>query len=102
MAAVRQFELPPITPQGDPWVFAWDPQTGELSGPAADEIRLRIADGEVDIHPLPAVHVLGPDPLRSWVDMAAICGVSQRLDPELAGHYPAVEDVEHMPDGLVQ
>lgn len=102
MAALRQFQLAPITAQGEPWVFGWDPQTGELSGPAAADIRLRIADGEVEIHPLPAVHVLGPDPLRSWVDMAAICGVSQRLDPELARHYPEFKDVENMPDGLVQ
>jgi hypothetical protein len=61
-----------------------------VSGPAAAEILRLARFGSVPLHPRPTTHVLGPEPLRSWSDVAAICGWAHRLPPELAAHYPAV------------
>ncbi len=84
------FTCPPIrrNPGVRPLVFGWDPETGEVDGPGAEIIRQRVQDGAVIAHPMPWGWTLGPDPLRSWRDMAAIVGSEWLLPAELEGHYP--------------
>ena len=69
-------------------VFSWDSDSGEVSGPDADLVRSIAAQGGVQGHPYPRHVGLGPDPLRSKRDMAAIIGSAWRLPAELAPHYP--------------
>lgn len=73
-------------------VFSWDPETGEVSGPDADEVRTMATWGNVDAHPMPWAGTLGPDPLKSYTDMAAIVGSHWALPDELADHYPQLAD----------
>lgn len=71
-----------------PLLLVWDPATGEISGPSADLVRALAQDGAVNGHPAPRAIELGPEPLRSWRDMAAIVGCYWVLPDELARHYP--------------
>lgn len=77
--------------------FAWDPETGELAGRDAQQVRKMAAWGQVDAHPMPWAWTLGADPLRSYTDMAAIVGSCWQLPAELVEHYPQLED-EGMPE----
>lgn len=95
-----RLDLEPTTVHARRWIVDWDPVTGVLSGPAAEEIQAIINWGEVALHPHPMVHQFSREPLRSLQDMAAICGWEHRLPPELAAHYPMVEP-EQGPEGLV-
>jgi len=72
----------------EPLVFTWDSDTGEVSGPDAELVRKMAGWETVAAHPLPWSWKLGPDPLRSWEDMAAIVGSEWALPPELLKHYP--------------
>ena len=72
--------------------FSWDPQAGEVSGPDADKVRQMAAWGNVAAHPMSWAWTLGPDPLKSYTDMAAIVGSRWALPAELADHYPQIED----------
>lgn len=88
------FDCPPISGNAAArrLVFSWNPETGEVEGPGADTIRERVQDGAVIAHPMPWSWELGDDPLRSWIDMAAIVGSEWRLPPELVDHYPKPPD----------
>lgn len=77
-------------PKMRPLVFDWDEVNGEVSGPDADYVLARVADGGVDIHPLPSYHEFSDEPLKSRVDMAAIIGVWHRVPDELRAFYPDV------------
>jgi hypothetical protein len=69
--------------------FTWDPEAGTVEGPGAALIHELVAHGYVKLHPLPrAPYKLGPDPLRSWRDMAAIVGSEWLLPTELEERYP--------------
>jgi hypothetical protein len=84
------------SPSGNPnmpgLVFSWNPETGEVSGPDADLVRTMATWGSVDAHPTPWAWTLGPEPLKSYTDMAAIVGSCWILPPELADHYPQLPD----------
>lgn len=69
-------------------VFDWDRRHGIVSGPGAPTIRAMAAWKDVPTHPQPSAHELGPDPLRSLVDMAAILGAFWQLPEVLAPYYP--------------
>lgn len=91
---ILHFNCPPTSgsPLATPLVFSWNPDTGEVSGPGAEEVRGISRCGGVSAHPLPWAWEFGPDPLRSYTDMAAIVGSYWRLPDELADHYPQLED----------
>jgi hypothetical protein len=71
-------------------VFSWNPHTGEVWGPDADKVRAMAQWGSVHAHPLPWAWTLGPDPLKSYTDMAAIVGSHWVLPPALQAHYPVL------------
>jgi hypothetical protein len=79
-------------PKMEGLVFSWDPQTGELAGPDAAQVREMSTWGQVPADPRPWAWTLGPEPLKSYTDMAAIVGAYWVVPPELAGHYPQLED----------
>lgn len=89
---MRHYELAPIGHGREPLVFDWDDETGALRGPGADTIADMATWGTVDLHPTPAVHELGADPLRSKEDMAAIVGAYWQCPDDLAPFYPTVPD----------
>ncbi|GHU08351.1 hypothetical protein AGMMS50225_06830 [Betaproteobacteria bacterium] len=73
-------------PNAGPLVFDWDDETGEVTGPAAEEILSVFMRGEVDAHPLPwGVSISST---KNRTDMAAVVGCFHRLPPELADAYP--------------
>ncbi|MCV2359640.1 hypothetical protein LNV08_11735 [Paucibacter sp. TC2R-5] len=79
-------------------VFSWNPLTGEVSGPDADEVRKMATWGSVPAHPTPWAWTLGPDPLKSYTDMAAVVGSYWNLPPELVQYYPVWEEDESIPE----
>jgi hypothetical protein len=72
--------------------FEWDPETGELKGRDAAEVRRLIAEavrsGSIVIHPQPTVYEITTDPLRDPEAFAAVIGTHYRLPPELTAVYP--------------
>lgn len=88
---ILHFNCPPISgnPAARPLVFTWDPGAGTVAGPDADQVRELAKPGaRLDAHPRPWSVTLGPDPLRSWRDVAVIVGTSWRMPRELRPHYP--------------
>jgi hypothetical protein len=77
-------------PNIGPLVFDWDDETGEVTGPSAEEILKKFKDGEVDAHPLPwSVSISST---KSRTDIAAVVGDNHVLPPELEDYYPQYED----------
>ena len=88
---ILHFNCPPISgnPAARPLVFTWDPAAGTVTGPdAAQVLELAKPGVRLDAHPRPWSVTLGPDPLRSWRDMAVVVGTSWQVPAELAKHYP--------------
>ena len=84
--ATMHIRAEPFDPRDPVLEFAWDPQTGEISGPAAawmrERIRMALDCGEIAAHPLPwGIPVT--DPLHSLTEMAAIVGSSTACRPSL-------------------
>lgn len=75
----------------EPLVFTWNPDTGEVEGPDAELVRRIASEVQVPAHPRPWAWELSADPLRSWVDMAAIVGSEWVLPAVLREHYPRYE-----------
>ena len=88
------FNCKPLSanPSVEPLVFEWDERTGAITGPSADLVKEVAADGGVPLHPAPAWHTFGAEPLKSRADVAAIIGHLHQLPDELAADYPAVEE----------
>lgn len=83
-----------------PLVFDWDIEAGEVSGPSAEFILEMTRCPYIPKSPPPDCWVLGPEPLKSKVDMAAIIGVWHELPEDLREHYPRSEPVDFGP-GIV-
>ena len=58
----------------EPLVFEWDERSGTVTGPGAALVKALAADGGVPLHPAPAWHAFGAEPLKSRADLAAIVG----------------------------
>lgn len=88
------FNCKPLSanPSVEPLVFEWDERTGAVTGPSAELVKEAAADGGVPLHPAPAWHPFGAEPLKSRADVAAIIGHLHQLPEDLAGDYPAVDD----------
>lgn len=86
------FNCKPLSanPGVEPLVFEWDERSGTVAGPGAALVKALAADGGVPLHPAPAWHAFGAEPLKSRADLAAIVGHLHQLPDELAGDYPAV------------
>ncbi|MDR2188726.1 MAG: hypothetical protein LBE62_11885 [Azonexus sp.] len=70
----------------------WDPAAGSLTGQGAEYVKDFSPREHVTLHPIPrASHELSAEPLKSYVDMAAIIGRSHLLPDVLAPHYPYLE-----------
>lgn len=96
---MTHYELEPVVWHETPLVFDWDAETGDLSGLDARRVLERAQPGEwVGCHPRPFAHRLGPEPLRSREDMAAILGEWWRLPADLAPFYPRPDPMEE--DGV--
>ncbi|WP_434147951.1 hypothetical protein ACR2R6_02250 [Methylocaldum gracile subsp. desertum] len=78
-----------------PLSFAWDDETGELSGPDAAAVealaRQAVQDGAVPLHPEPGRYPIR-NPLQNPAELAALLGYWWQLPPELLQHYPTLED----------
>jgi hypothetical protein len=78
-----------------PLSFAWDDETGELSGPDAAVVealaRQAVQDGAVPLHPEPGRYPV-QNPLRNPAELAALLGYWWQLPPELQRHYPPLKD----------
>lgn len=75
----------------------WDPETGDLSGPLADEVRA-LAEaarraGSIVSHPMPTAYEI-TDPLRDRRQMAAVLSQWWRVPEALAGELGGTEEVE--------
>lgn len=84
--------------------FEWDPETGELAGRDADEVR-RYAEeakrqGYWTGHPRSTPYRI-EDPLRRPAEMAVILGNAWRLPPELAAVYPRPPQGNELPPGAI-
>jgi hypothetical protein len=66
----------------------WDPVAGTISGPGAEYIKEYLEYDHVSLHPPCCGHDLSAEPLKSYVDMAAIIGNEYILPDVLAPHYP--------------
>lgn len=88
------FNCKPLSanPSVEPLVFEWDERTGAVTGPSADLVKEVAADGGVPLHPAPAWHTFGAEPLKSRTDMAAIIGHLHQLPDDLIDAYPAVDE----------
>ena len=88
------FNCKPLSanPSVEPLVFEWDALTGAVTGPSAAQVKEVAADGGVPLHPAPAWHTFGAEPLKSRADLAAIVGHLHQLPGELAGDYPTVDE----------
>ena len=86
------FNCKPLSanPGVEPLVFEWDARSGSVTGPGAALVKALAADGGVPLHPAPAWHAFGAEPLKSRADLAAIVGHLHQLPDELAGDYPTV------------
>ena len=91
---IIQFNCRPTSanPGATSLVFAWNPDTGEVTGRDAPLIRDMATWKRVSAHPLPWAWDLSAEPLRSYVDMAALVGSHWVLPDELVAHYPQVPD----------
>lgn len=91
MSMLLHFHCPPISgnPTEAALTFTWNPDTGEVTGPGAGIVlELAVPGARIDLHPLPQGAPLGPDPLRSWRDLAVIVGSEWQLPYDLLPHYP--------------
>ena len=88
------FNCKPLSanPGVEPLVFEWDERSGTVTGPGAALVKALAADGGVPLHPAPAWHSFGAEPLKSRADVAAIIGHLHQLPDELAADYPVVEE----------
>src|SRR5690606_25024833 len=75
----------------------WDPETGDLSGPLADEVRALAGAARrvccIVSHPMPSTYEI-TDPLRDRRQMAAVLSQWWRVPEALAGERGATEEVE--------
>lgn len=75
----------------------WDPETGALSGPLADEVRALAESarraGSIVSDPMPTAYDI-TDPLRDRRQMAAVLARHWRLPDALAGELGGTEEVE--------
>lgn len=97
---IHHFELRSFTPGYDTLILDWNDETGEVTGPGAAIVMEMATWPCVELHPLPGGHTLGPDPLRSKRDMAAILGSHWHCPRVLIRHYPRVRQPRNMPPGV--
>lgn len=88
----RHYECPPVrclVGSTSTLIFDWDSETGEISGPSAEEIKRRAKPfKQLDRHPRFNVYQLSAEPLKSKADMAAIVGFNNVLPDDLKPYYP--------------
>ena len=88
VAMMTHYELKPTGSHAQPWVFDWDADTGEISGPDAQRILDLAGYGSIEAHPTPWVWTFSANPLQDKTDMAAILGFDHELPADLADAYP--------------
>jgi hypothetical protein len=71
-------------------VFDWDDETGDVTGRDAEFILAEFRSGCTSIHPRPATWDLTST--KNKTDLAAVIGDFWKLPPELADHYPQIEE----------
>lgn len=82
--------------------LTWDDQTGELTGPLADDVRALLLDGSTPCHPFAWGYTFhAGDRTTSAEVLAAVLGWEWRLPDWLAGHYPQMPPEFDVPDGVV-
>lgn len=84
--------------------FSFDPETGAVTGPSANEISKRLSAGSVALHPFPHVHQFSAE-RPTLEDIAAIVGLRHDLPPELEAAYPRRPEqdaAETGDDGLIE
>ena len=90
----RSYTLQPTTVHSKPISFEWNPETGEIRGEAAAQVKnlakLARRTGEVVGHPYPTAHTVS-DPLRSASELAVVLGNDWVLPADLTAAYPQVE-----------
>jgi len=76
---------------GDPTWIQWDPVSGVVSGPAAEQVRRLVkqslADGDVCTDPIPTCYDI-TDPLHSRRDMALVLSLVWKIPTELQPDFP--------------
>ena len=84
--------------------FSFDPETGAVAGPSANEIYKRLRAGSVALHPFQHVHEFSGE-RPTLEDIAAIVGLRHALPPELEAAYPRRPEQdapEAGDDGLIE
>lgn len=88
---LRKYRLEPFSGGGAPLEFEWDPDTGQVRGPGADNVRECAAEAKVAGytlgHPHPTPYKVS-DPLRRPAELAVILGTCWKLPPDLQAAYP--------------
>lgn len=99
----RSYHLDPLGPGDGPLVFEWDPDTGDVRGRDAEEVRKLAAAAEeagvVTGLPYPSAHEIR-DPLNSAAELAVVLGTRWRLPGDLARAYPAPPG-SALPEGAI-
>lgn len=90
----RSYRLQPVTVHDAVLVFAWNPETGEVTGAGAPLV-LELANsaqqqGTTLGHPYPTVFDI-KDPLHSLPEIAVLLGNRWQLAPDLQAAYPVEE-----------
>lgn len=93
---IKHYECDPATWREKRWVFDWDDETGEITGPDAETIKQAAEAGGISIHPFPSAWSFCNTPLKSKTDMAAIIGLGHRLPDSLIPFYPNIESNYHI------
>jgi hypothetical protein len=98
----RKYSLQPYG-NGPDLVFEWDPETGELWGQDAEQVRRMAAEakraGCVTGHPYPSPYEVF-DPLRRPSELAVILSILWKLPPDLIKALPPRPPDETPPGGI--
>jgi len=92
---LRRYRLEPLNGLGEALEFAWDPETGELTGRDAIVVRRHAEQaakrGLALGHPYPTAYDI-VDPLRRPGELAVLLGNVFKLPADLRAAYPGGED----------
>lgn len=93
---LRELHLERSNPRiSDPLEFAWDDETGEVTGRDAARVKAMADDalrnGTIGCKPIPSC-IDATDPLRNRTEFAALLGDLWKLPSDLDAAYPVIED----------
>lgn len=100
---VRHYVLQPLTIHDQPLHFSWDPDTGEVGGEGAEQVRnlclAAVKDGYVVSHPYPMEYSIQA-PLHQPSEMAVVLGQYWKLEADLLIAHPAYDKDTFLLDGV--